>query len=286
MAVPPCVARTQQAAGPWWRWRWGRGAGAGRGWWSRAGAGGRGGGREGNAGDRPPASVTSVCFSRRVTGGELFEDIVAREYYSEADARWVCSPPPLLPSACPSRPPHPSGHVCSCDGGPARGQRRRQRRWTLPEQVTQWGGSCLLPPRGTGPELGSTQACQFPLGCEMATVGAALGVADGCGCPPARPHGTLLPAVGTLAAFPAADGAAGGARAASCPPGTPPRPRVGDGGMSGPSRGDPGQPSPGDEGTERLRDAACSGVTGPIPGSVASADWCVPCLWARCHPGL
>lgn len=24
-----------------------------------------------------------------VTGGELFEDIVAREYYSEADARWV-----------------------------------------------------------------------------------------------------------------------------------------------------------------------------------------------------
>ena len=26
-----------------------------------------------------------VCF--RVTGGELFEDIVAREFYSEADAR-------------------------------------------------------------------------------------------------------------------------------------------------------------------------------------------------------
>ncbi len=26
-----------------------------------------------------------LCF--RVTGGELFEDIVAREYYSEADAR-------------------------------------------------------------------------------------------------------------------------------------------------------------------------------------------------------
>ena len=25
----------------------------------------------------------------RVTGGELFEDIVAREFYSEADARWV-----------------------------------------------------------------------------------------------------------------------------------------------------------------------------------------------------
>lgn len=28
--------------------------------------------------------------SSRVTGGELFEDIVAREYYSEADARSVC----------------------------------------------------------------------------------------------------------------------------------------------------------------------------------------------------
>lgn len=27
------------------------------------------------------------CVPRRVTGGELFEDIVAREYYSEADAR-------------------------------------------------------------------------------------------------------------------------------------------------------------------------------------------------------
>ena len=25
----------------------------------------------------------------RVTGGELFEDIVAREYYSEADARYL-----------------------------------------------------------------------------------------------------------------------------------------------------------------------------------------------------
>lgn len=28
-----------------------------------------------------------LCVSVRVTGGELFEDIVAREYYSEADAR-------------------------------------------------------------------------------------------------------------------------------------------------------------------------------------------------------
>ena len=27
-------------------------------------------------------------FLFRVTGGELFEDIVAREYYSEADARY------------------------------------------------------------------------------------------------------------------------------------------------------------------------------------------------------
>lgn len=32
-------------------------------------------------------SVTSLLLHCRVTGGELFEDIVAREYYSEADAR-------------------------------------------------------------------------------------------------------------------------------------------------------------------------------------------------------
>lgn len=37
----------------------------------------------------------SVC---RVTGGELFEDIVAREYYSEADARYSVSS--LLFPAC------------------------------------------------------------------------------------------------------------------------------------------------------------------------------------------
>lgn len=30
-----------------------------------------------------------VLSASSVTGGELFEDIVAREYYSEADARWV-----------------------------------------------------------------------------------------------------------------------------------------------------------------------------------------------------
>uniref|UniRef100_A0A9L0I6S3 Calcium/calmodulin dependent protein kinase II beta n=1 Tax=Equus asinus TaxID=9793 RepID=A0A9L0I6S3_EQUAS len=55
-----------------------------------------------------------------VTGGELFEDIVAREYYSEADARWVWSPhailpqllPPTLPSLSPT--PAPLAHVCSC----------------------------------------------------------------------------------------------------------------------------------------------------------------------------
>lgn len=32
-------------------------------------------------------SVSSVCVCS-VTGGELFEDIVAREYYSESDARY------------------------------------------------------------------------------------------------------------------------------------------------------------------------------------------------------
>lgn len=31
--------------------------------------------------------LVSLVLVYRVTGGELFEDIVAREYYSEADAR-------------------------------------------------------------------------------------------------------------------------------------------------------------------------------------------------------
>lgn len=39
------------------------------------------------------SSSSCFCFVLdlvvRVTGGELFEDIVAREYYSEADARLV-----------------------------------------------------------------------------------------------------------------------------------------------------------------------------------------------------
>lgn len=33
--------------------------------------------------------VSLFVFLCSVTGGELFEDIVAREYYSEADARWA-----------------------------------------------------------------------------------------------------------------------------------------------------------------------------------------------------
>lgn len=33
------------------------------------------------------SAVVGVSVCLRVTGGELFEDIVAREYYSEADAR-------------------------------------------------------------------------------------------------------------------------------------------------------------------------------------------------------
>ena len=41
-----------------------------------------------------PLTLFSLTFPflpspPRVTGGELFEDIVAREYYSEADARWA-----------------------------------------------------------------------------------------------------------------------------------------------------------------------------------------------------
>lgn len=41
-------------------------------------------------GDSNTSDVT--MFSKihfRVTGGELFDDIVAREFYSEADARWI-----------------------------------------------------------------------------------------------------------------------------------------------------------------------------------------------------
>lgn len=35
----------------------------------------------------PSVETHSHPYLCRVTGGELFEDIVAREYYSEADAR-------------------------------------------------------------------------------------------------------------------------------------------------------------------------------------------------------
>lgn len=42
-------------------------------------------GRWGGPGMLPPLTSSPVDYS--VTGGELFEDIVAREYYSEADAR-------------------------------------------------------------------------------------------------------------------------------------------------------------------------------------------------------
>lgn len=55
--------------------------------------------------DKSQTLVVSPC---RVTGGELFEDIVAREYYSEADARWVVTPQPPVPPPSFSLPqPHP-----------------------------------------------------------------------------------------------------------------------------------------------------------------------------------
>lgn len=38
---------------------------------------------------RPEAEASARVCACSVTGGELFEDIVAREYYSEADARYV-----------------------------------------------------------------------------------------------------------------------------------------------------------------------------------------------------
>lgn len=43
-----------------------------------------------------PTCPMSWCHPLRVTGGELFEDIVAREYYSEADARSVSALPYIL----------------------------------------------------------------------------------------------------------------------------------------------------------------------------------------------
>lgn len=156
-------------------------------------------------------------------------------------------------------------------GQPASASVCGPRRWTLWEQVAQRGGSCLLRPRAPRPESGSTQACQFLLGWEVAHSGCCPWGGQwpvaGEWCPPA------VAQVGTLATFPEASGGAGGGPVPlAVLPGTPPRPRV----MSGPSRGT----------TEGLRDAVCSGVTGPIPGSVASAARCVPGLWARRHPGL
>lgn len=49
-----------------------------------------------NVGLRISWCFLSVCS---VTGGELFEDIVAREYYSEADARY--SPQPRFEDVMP-----------------------------------------------------------------------------------------------------------------------------------------------------------------------------------------
>ena len=41
-----------------------------------------------HSGNRHWVFVTDTCmWSCRVTGGELFDDIVAREFYSEKDAR-------------------------------------------------------------------------------------------------------------------------------------------------------------------------------------------------------
>ena len=37
--------------------------------------------------------VHCTCVSCRVTGGELFDEIVAREYYSETDARYCVDTP-------------------------------------------------------------------------------------------------------------------------------------------------------------------------------------------------
>lgn len=203
-------------------------------WWQRR--------RRGRQGLR---AVTSVCFSLRVTGGELFEDIVAREYYSEADARWVWTPRPPPPSPLrlsltgplPALRPASAPVTGARAGEPASASVCRPRRWTLWEQVAQRGGSCLLRPRAPRLESGSTQACQFLLGWEVAHSGCCPWGGQwpvaGEWCPPA------VAQVGTLAAFPEASGGAGGGPVPlAVLPGTPPRPRV----MSGPSRGTLGSP--------------------------------------------
>lgn len=64
-----------------------------------------------------PSYLSNANFSHfRVTGGELFEDIVAREFYSEADARYVVVLIFLNPSkAPPSREHHRKGSAArSC----------------------------------------------------------------------------------------------------------------------------------------------------------------------------
>lgn len=67
----------------------------------------------------------------RVTGGELFEDIVAREYYSEADARWVWSPRTILPGPSLTQPHScPSAHVSLTWAG----------------QMVGWAGVSVCPP--------------------------------------------------------------------------------------------------------------------------------------------
>lgn len=118
----------------------------------------------------PPGRDFRV-LSRRVTGGELFEDIVAREYYSEADARWVRTPHAVLP--CPLPQPHSCLTGLRCPG--------TSRADSRPDKVV------VCPPRVRA------QACLLPSGGRWPTEGAVLGVAggrrgeSGHGRPPAPP---------------------------------------------------------------------------------------------------
>lgn len=127
-------------------------------WWQRR--------RRGRQGLR---AVTSVCFSLRVTGGELFEDIVAREYYSEADARWVWTPRPPPPSPLrpvPHRPPPgPAARVCSRDRGPGGGAGVGVSVQTATLDALGAGRTAgrLLPPPPQGPAAGVGEHSGLPV---------------------------------------------------------------------------------------------------------------------------
>lgn len=252
-------------------------------------------------------SVTSVCFSRSVTGGELFEDIVAREYYSEADARWV---PPSPSCRLFSRPPLTQPHVCCHAHGHQHGPGAAsggvclptQPCWEPSEQVKEQGTvlvsstSTKAQPKSGRPQAASvspgwavaTEGCSPWGGCWQEERSVAMGVL--LLCPWTSVHGPhRTPGLSVSEAE----------KEGSCPAG----PRLPCGGwrdkdilqlglpwglLDSPSCW--GQPSPGDEGNcwhqRCCRQHGCWGMAGPLPGRVGHGGLLCPMLWARCHPDL